>query len=63
MDSDLAEFLGPLTPSTEEMVTWPTGTMRLAWYLTDRTSPLRYVTSARAVVTDGDRVLVVQVVD
>ena len=59
MDDDLAAFLGPLTPFAEEIVTWPTGTMRLACYLTDRTPPRRYVTSARAVVTDGDRVLVV----
>ena len=60
MDDELAEFLSPLTPFTEEEVTWPTGTMRLACYLTDRTHPSSYVTSARAVVTDGDRVLVVQ---
>ncbi len=60
MDDDLAELLGPLTPFAEEMVTWATGTMRLACYLTDRTPPRRYVTSARAVVTDGDRVLVIQ---
>ena len=60
MDDDLAAFLGPQTPFAEEMVTWATGTMRLACYLTDRTPPRRYVTSARALVTDGDRVLVVQ---
>ena len=24
MDDDLTAFLGPLTPFTEEMVTWPT---------------------------------------
>ena len=60
MDDDLAEFLDPLTPFAEEMVTWTTGTMRLECYLTDRTPPRRYVTSARAVVTDGDRVLVIQ---
>ena len=59
MDDDLAEFLGPMTPFAEEMVTWTTGTMRLECYLTDRPPPRRYVTSARAVVTDGDRVLVV----
>ncbi len=34
--------------------------MRLACYLTDKTPPRRYVTSARAVVSDGDCVLVVQ---
>ena len=60
MDDDLTAFLGPLTPFTEEMVTWPTGAMRLACYLTDKAPLRRYVTSARAVVTGGDRVLVVQ---
>ena len=60
MDDDLAELPAPLTPFAEEMVTWPTVTMRLACYLTDRTPPRRYVTSVRAVVIDGDRVLVTQ---
>lgn len=59
MDDDLADFLGPLAPFAKEMVTWTTGTMRLECYLTDRPPPRRYVTSARAIVTDGDRVLVV----
>ena len=35
MDDDLAAFLAPLTAFAEEVVTWPTGTMRLACYLTD----------------------------
>lgn len=60
MDEDLAAFLGPLTPFAEETVTWSIGALLLACYLTDRTPPRRYVTSARAVVTDGGRVLVVQ---
>ena len=60
MDDDLAAFLGPLDPFAEEVVTWNVGTMRVACYLTDRAPPRRYVTSARAVVTDGDSVLVVQ---
>ena len=60
MDSNLAAFLSPQTPFAEEMVAWPNVTLRLACYLTDRTPPRRYVTSARAIVIDGDRVLVVQ---
>ena len=60
MDDELYEFLGPLTPISEEVVTWPMGIMQVACYLTDRTPPGRYVASARAVVTDGSRVLVVQ---
>lgn len=60
MDAELAAFLDSLTPFAEQTVTWPTATMRLACYLTDKTPPRRYVTSARAVVSDGDCVLVVQ---
>ena len=60
MNDDLAAFLAPLTAFTEETHRWPTGPMRLACYLTDRAPPGRYVTSARAVVIDGDRVLVVR---
>ncbi len=60
MGNDPAEFLSSLTPFAEEMLHWPTGTLRLECYLTDETPPRNYVTSARAVVTDGDQVLVVQ---
>ena len=61
MDDDLAEFLSPLAAFAEETRIWsPLGTMRIACYLTDKTPPLRYVSSARAVVIDGDRVLLVQ---
>ena len=60
MDDDLAEFLSPLTPFAEETVTWPNVTLRMACYLTKRMPPRRYVTSVRAIVIDGDQVLVVQ---
>ena len=60
MDSDLVAFLSPLTPFAEEMVSWPSVALRLACYRSDSTPPRRYVTSARAIVIDGDRVLVVQ---
>ncbi len=60
MDDELASFLDSLTPFAEQTVTWPTAKLRLACYLTDKTPPRRYVTSARAVVTDRDTVLVVQ---
>ena len=57
----LAEFLSPLTAFAEETRIWaPLGTMRIACYLTDKMPPRRYVSSARAVVIDGDRVLLVQ---
>ncbi len=60
MDDELAAFLGSLTPFAEQTVAWPASTMRLACYLTDKMPPRRYVTSARAVVFDGENVLVVQ---
>ena len=61
MDEDLAKFLSPLTAFEEETQIWPPlGTMRIRCYLTDKMPPVRYVSSARAVVIDGDRVLLVQ---
>ncbi|MXZ02570.1 MAG: NUDIX hydrolase [Chloroflexi bacterium] len=61
MDDDLAEFLSPMTAFAEETRIWaPLGTMRIVCYLTDKTPPIRYVSSARAVVIDDDRVLLVQ---
>ena len=61
MDDDLAEFLSPLTAFAEETRIWaPLGTMRITCYLTDKTPPGRYVSSARAVVIDRDKVLLVR---
>ena len=60
MDDDLAEFIAPLTAFLEEPHAWSVGRFHLACYLTDTMPPPRYVVSARAVVTDGARVLVVQ---
>ena len=60
MDDKLAAFLDSLTPFAEQTVTWPTANLRLACFLTDKTTPRRFVTSARAVVSNGDSVLVVQ---
>lgn len=60
MENDLAEYFHALSPCAKDLLHWPTGTVRLACYLTDKTPPLQYVTSARAVVTNGHQVLVVQ---
>ena len=60
MENDLAEYFHALSPCARDLLHWPTGTLRLACYLTDKTPPLQYVTSARAVVTNGHQVLVVQ---
>lgn len=61
MDDGLEKFLSPLTAFEEETQIWPPlGTMRIRCYLTDKMPPVRYVSSARAVVINGDRVLLVQ---
>ena len=61
MDEYLGEFLSPLTAFAEETRIWaPLGTMRITCYLTDNMPPRKYVSSARAVVIDRDRVLLVQ---
>ena len=60
MDDDLAAFIAPLTAFKEEPHVWSVGRFHLACYLTDTAPPSRHVASARAVVTDGDRVLVVE---
>ena len=60
MDDELADFLNSLTPFAEEVVSWPSATLRLACYLTDEEPPRKYVSSARVVVTSGNSVLVVR---
>ena len=60
MNSGLASFLKPLIPFTEAIVEWTIGTLHVACYLTESEPPSEYVTSARAVVTDGDSVAVVE---
>lgn len=60
MENDLAEYFHALSPCAKDLLPGPTGTLRLACYLTDKTPPLQYVISARAVVTNGHQVLVVQ---
>ena len=60
LDDELAHFLKPLTPFAEATVEWTIGTLHLACYLTESEPPTHFLTSARAVVTDGSRVVVVE---
>ncbi len=60
MNDELVHFLAPLTPFTEATVEWTIGTLHLACYLTESVPPPRYLMSARAVVTDGQSVVVVE---
>ena len=60
MHDDLAAFLAPLSPFAEEEVEWGSHRMALTDYLTEAEPPLPHVTSSRAVLVDGDEVLVVR---
>ena len=60
MHDDLAAFLAPLSPFAEEEVEWSSHRMALTDYLTEAEPPLPHVTSSRAVLVDGDEVLVVR---
>lgn len=59
MQSDLANFLARCAPVARERQVWGGGTLPLCVtsYLSDELPPLAYVTSVRAVVFRGDRVL------
>ena len=61
MHDDLTRFLADREPIAVEDVDWGSQMrLRMTAYLTDATPPLRYVTSARAIVMHGDQVLVVE---
>lgn len=64
MDDDLTRFLANLEPIAVEDVSWGSRMrLRMTAYLTDAMPPLRLVTSARAIVIHGDRILVAEDVD
>ncbi len=60
MGDTLAAYLEPLTPFVEATAEWTIGTLHVACYMTESEPPPEHVTSARAVVTDGDSVIVVE---
>lgn len=61
MRDDLAVFLADRDPGIVDEVVWGSRMrFRVAAYLSDDMPPLRYVTSARAVVMRGERVLVAE---
>lgn len=49
-----------MAPFTEATVEWTIGSLHVACYMTESEPPYEHVTSARAVVTDGDSVIVVE---
>lgn len=64
MHDDLMTFLADHEPIAVEDVVWGSRMrLRITAYLTDAMPPLRYVTSARAIVMHGDRILVAEDVD
>ena len=60
MDDDLAAFLDPLTFCAREEAVWGPHRLCLTYYLAEEQPPLPCVTSSRAVLVDGDDVLVVR---
>ncbi len=60
MDDDLAAFLAPLTAFATEDTAWGPLRLRVTDYLTREQPPLPRVTSSRAVLIDGEHVLVVR---
>ena len=60
MTQDFKAFLAPLTAFAVENKNWHGATLRLSCYLSGAEPPLRYVSSARVIVVQEDRVLVVK---
>ena len=63
MDDDLAAFLAPLPSLATDAVIWAPHRFHLTDYLAEEQPPLPYVTSSRAVLVDGDDVLIVHAPD
>jgi ADP-ribose pyrophosphatase YjhB (NUDIX family) len=59
MDLALSAFLEPLSSQATETDRWGELVFQVSGYLSERTPPLAYVTSVRAVVTRGQDALVV----
>jgi 8-oxo-dGTP pyrophosphatase MutT (NUDIX family) len=59
MDTALSAFLRRLAPAATETDQWGAMEFQVSGYLTANMPPLEYVTSVRAVVTQGARVLVI----
>src|SRR5689334_7348275 len=59
MDSALSAFLRDLVPSATETDQWGEMAFQVAGYLTADMPPLEYVTSVRAIVTQGAHALVI----
>jgi 8-oxo-dGTP pyrophosphatase MutT (NUDIX family) len=59
MDTALSAFLRDLVPSAAETDQWGEMAFQVSGYLTANMPPLEYVTSVRAVVTQGENALVI----
>ncbi len=59
MDTALSAFLRGLTPAATETDQWGAMAFQVSGYLTTSAPPLEYVTSVRAVVTQGVHALVI----
>jgi ADP-ribose pyrophosphatase YjhB (NUDIX family) len=59
MDAALSAFLRDLAPAATETDQWGELTFQVSGYLTANMPPLEYVTSVRAIVTQGENALVI----
>jgi ADP-ribose pyrophosphatase YjhB (NUDIX family) len=59
MDTALSAFLRDLAPAAMEDDQWGEMAFQVTGYLTDSAPPLEYVTSVRAIVTQGENALVI----
>ena len=59
MDTALRAFLRGLAPAATETDQWGEMAFQVTGYLTDSAPPLEYVTSVRAIVTQGENALLV----
>ena len=57
--TDISQIVAPLALQADEQVEWPPTRMRVRTYLTTTLPPLDLVSSVRALVRQGDQILVV----
>src|ERR1044071_5320209 len=57
---DISQILAPLRLQADEQAEWPPSRLRVRTYQTTRLPPLDLVSSVRALVRQGDQILVVR---
>jgi hypothetical protein len=57
--TDIRQIVAPLALQADEQAEWPSARLRVRTYLTTTPPPLDLVSSVRALVRQGDQILVV----